>query len=201
MIQYVSTGGFILGQTAWEEGRPWLRPDATQYLQNHLPQQAYIFEWGMGASTIWFAKHGHSAISLELNKKWYYQVAHRLIDDNLLAGGLHYFGKIGDMDGEIDLADLQWYADKIMEYKDQEFDLILVDGRNRCRCLANALSKVKIGGMLCLDNSERSEYAKALGLLDTWDGYEWGDSGWKTAIWHRAEYSNITPVIFPNEDA
>lgn len=190
MKQFVSQGGFILGQTAWEESVPWLRPDATQYIRDYLTNGCEIFEWGMGASTIWFLRLFGSVISIERDSIWFDKVNSRIKEKNLAHGNM-----------SICFSDIEQYADFILGLEDNYFDLILIDGRNRCRCLGNALSKVKIGGMLCLDNSERPEYAKAVALMDTWDGYEWGDENWKTAIWHRSEYSIVDRIEFPNEDA
>lgn len=190
MKQFVSEGGFILGQTAWEEGVPWLRPDATQYIHDHLHYGARAFEWGMGGSTVWMARRGYKVISMELDHAWFEKV------DAFLA--LNYLTEDVSVYCH---ATQKTYADYILNYPDMMFDFVLIDGRNRCRCLGNALSKVKIGGMLCLDNSERQEYAKAVALMDTWDGYEWGDEGWTTAVWHRSEYSIVDRVEFPNEDA
>lgn len=197
MVKYLGDGGFILGQTAWEEGLPWLRPMATEYIKCLLPQGASIFEWGMGASTIWFARQKHSVASFELDPEWYKQVGERVVKENLMPFVQpYYFGIIKGLNSP----NIQMYADAILSATFGKFDLILVDGRNRCRCLANARSKVKVGGMLCLDNSERPEYAKAIALLDIWDGVSWGDEGWMTTVWVRPE-GEVEPITFPNEDA
>ncbi len=67
--------------------------------------------------------------------------------------------------------------------------------------MGNARSKVKVGGMLVLDNSERSEYANGVALMDTWEGYEYGDDGWKTTIYYRLPESESERVELPCEDA
>jgi hypothetical protein len=55
--------------------------------------------------------------------------------------------------------------------------------------------------MLCLDNSERQEYAKAVALMDSWQGFEYGDEGWMSAIFIRLPESEVDRVEFENEDA
>jgi hypothetical protein len=37
--------------------------------------------------------------------------------------------------------------------------------------------------------------------MDSWDGYEYGDEGWKTTIWHRLPESETDSVHFTCEDA
>lgn len=41
------------------------------------------------------------------------------------------------------------------EYADRDFDFILIDGYERARCATSALSKVKEGGYIYLDNSDK----------------------------------------------
>jgi predicted O-methyltransferase YrrM len=190
MIKFVEHGGWIGADTCMEDYVPWIRPGATRYIESVLTKGSKVFEWGMGASTVWFAKNGHNVISMELDHDWFVEIDNILEKKNLKAS-LYCFAK----------NDTEEYADYILKYPDESFDFVLVDGRNRCRCLSNALSKVKIGGMLCLDNSERQEYAKGVALLDSWDGLEWGDSGWKSVVWQRGIQSEVRRVIFPNEDA
>jgi len=76
----------------------------------------------------------------------------------------------------------------------------LIDGRNRNRCLGNARPHVKVGGLLCLDNSERWEYAAGRALYDDWPGVEWGDDGWSTAIWTRPD-APVARVVLEDADA
>jgi len=192
MIKFMGHSGFILADTAWEEGLPWLRPGATKFFEERLPKEATVLEWGMGASTVWFAKNGYYVISCELNLDWWFSVSDRLYKEKCRT---HAVLKDFHADG------IEKYADWILEAEDETFDLVLIDGRNRCRCLGNVRSKVKIGGMLCLDNSERQEYAKAVALMDSWQGFEYGDEGWMSAIFIRLPESEVDRVEFENEDA
>jgi hypothetical protein len=50
------------------------------------------------------------------------------------------------------------YVKFIERYSDESFDLISVDGRARVSCFRAAIKKLKPGGMLILDNSERNRY-------------------------------------------
>ena len=54
----------------------------------------------------------------------------------------------------------------IDEYPDASFDLVLVDGRARLSCLSHTVRKIRTGGYLVLDDCERTNYTKAISLLD-----------------------------------
>jgi predicted O-methyltransferase YrrM len=190
MIKYMGHSGWIGADTAMEESIPWLRPGATAYIESLLPE-ANVFEWGSGASTLWFAKRGYCVTSLELDKSWVELIRGKIKGANI---------RLLDFSPST-LQNMEEYADCILHSLDNEYDLILIDGRNRNRCLGNCRSKVKIGGIICLDNSERTEYAKSVQLMDSWDGYEWGDEGWKSCCWTRLPESNIERVEFETEDA
>lgn len=180
-VKYLGKGGFILGQTAWEEFRPWLRPDATDYLAAYLPERARVFEWGAGAGTVWMARQGYSVVSCELDGDWVRAVETEL-DYQGLAARVRLIRFPPQASQEKRLRD---YADLILAQSPGSFDLVLIDGRNRNRCLGNARPFVKPGGLLCLDNSERAEYAAGHALFDAWPGVEWGDDGWMTTVWKR----------------
>jgi hypothetical protein len=57
------------------------------------------------------------------------------------------------------------YVRVIDKWPDRSFDIVLVDGRARVSCIAHAAPKVKIGGTLILDNSERTRYRSGHELL------------------------------------
>lgn len=83
------------------------------------------------------------------------------------------------------------YEDYILMYPDTHFDLVIVDGRNRAACIANAVAKVKPGGWFVLDNSEREQYQAAIvAHLAGWERYDFvsqggGYKGWATTVWRK----------------
>jgi len=91
-VIHLGKGGFILGQTVWEEFVPWLRPAATDWLAAHLPAGARVFEWGAGGSTVWLARQGYQVTTIERDGSWYDTVrdelARQLLQDRVLLAHL-----------------------------------------------------------------------------------------------------------------
>jgi hypothetical protein len=192
---FVSHGGWIGSDTCMEEGRPWIRPGAAEYIESKLPGGANVFEYGAGASTIWLARMGCYVTSIEVDHEWYVAVIEWLAKE-----GLSGNARVLDFSppSKLDICDA---ADFILKSFDEAYDMVLVDGRSRNRCIGNARSKVKVGGMLVLDNSERAEYAAGVALMDTWTGFEYGDEGWSSVVWFRKQESDAERVELECEDA
>ena len=80
------------------------------------------------------------------------------------------------------------YVEYIDEFPDEYFDIIMVDGRRRSDCLRRAIPKLRIGGALVLDNSERQEYQEAQKVVAHWQKMEWDSGyseGWSTTVWRK----------------
>ena len=57
------------------------------------------------------------------------------------------------------------YVDEIKNYID-EFDIIVLDGRERVQCCLNSLPALKKGGIILWDNSDRPEYEEGYKYLE-----------------------------------
>lgn len=159
---------------------PWITTEAFNFLKSIIKPNFNILEFGCGGSTIWFAKQNVKCITIEHNIDWYnivtnYLIYHQLVYDIRLLPRPYYH-----------ICDTF-----INEY----FDIILIDGRDRIKCLLNSINKLKHGGIIMLDNSERIEYADAFIILKEWEtintqqiepdqtGFIY--SGWQTSWWRR----------------
>jgi predicted O-methyltransferase YrrM len=156
---------------------PWLTEDANKILTElvNKGKNLSVFEFGSGASTIWFSKQENVnvVISVEHDMDWWNQV-----------------GLIRNKDKAIIHLENQPYNHLIDRYG--LFDIILVDGRNRVKCIESALPHLKESGVLILDNSEREYYQKGIDLMagfqriDTFqpnpDKYGFTYPGWKTSF-------------------
>ncbi|MCF7838005.1 MAG: class I SAM-dependent methyltransferase [Candidatus Marinimicrobia bacterium] len=184
---------------------PWVPYEAQVWLDTCLPSDLDVFEWGSGSSTLYFANRARRVVSIEHNPEWYAEVRAALTDQYLdqvayrlvpprhcrLARYLPYSARTyvsrtfaADRDGTF-----RAYARAILDYADATFDLVLVDGRARAACLRLAPHKLKPGGLLVLDNSERPHYEPAMRALRKYPRLDFFGRGprlvepWQTTIW------------------
>ncbi len=159
------------GHTSIDDQRPWITFGAFAALQAYLRPQMSVFEWGSGGSTLYFNNHAQQVISIEHDAAWFQTVAtllkqapehhttYQLIPPDA-AGETIPTGAVPFTSADEHYVGLTFfhYASAIRNYPDANFDLIIVDGRARVACLAEAWNKLKIGGILVLDNSDRAAY-------------------------------------------
>lgn len=141
---------------------PWLPFSVIDHMSDILGPESRVFEFGGGGSTLWFADRGATVTTVEHDPKW-----HALIAAS--APSSCEIRTAADPDAYVAAIDVE---------PDASFDVILVDGEERVRCVEHAISKVRPGGRLILDDSDRSEYAPALPLL---------------RLWPRREFSGLAP--------
>lgn len=175
---------------------PWLPYLATEYIKRLNPYR--IFEWGSGGSTLFFADvlHSDSVVSVEHDKEWYDKVLplipyYNRDNYHLIpyespelgpdkANPMHY--KSGST--ELGPVNFKKYASVIDQYG--KFDLILIDGMARASCLYHAISHVKPGGCIVLDNvGDRPYYLEQTDYL--FGNYEDG--------WERIVFSGYGPIL------
>ena len=162
------------GHSPLDDALPWITFRAIDWLEAYLKPDMHVFEYGAGGSTLYFAKRVRHVVSVEHDEGFHGLVSgilsRRAIGNcELLLHKAEPCGKDDD-----DFASYQekykgWcfgtYVKAIDAYPDRSFDLVLVDGRARMACVRRALPKLKPGGALMLDNSDRPAYAQAGGLL------------------------------------
>ena len=56
------------------------------------------------------------------------------------------------------------YAGEIAAYPGQ-FDILVIDGRDRVNCIKNGIGALRPGGVVIWDNSDREEYRSGYDLL------------------------------------
>jgi SAM-dependent methyltransferase len=149
---------------------PWWTYDAIAKVEDFLVSRpgARVFEYGSGASTVWLAKRAGSVISIDHDAPWVEFSAPRLAelgnarvelvpadarpdaDPRFLSGKPGYRGKT-----------FRAYVEAIDAHEGL-FDLIVIDGRARAACLAQAIDRLAPGGLIVFDNSHRARYRKAI---------------------------------------
>ncbi len=153
---------------------PWLAFDAILALRARMRPGMRVFEFGSGGSTLfWLANQAAQVVSVEHDPAWYGVVSERVRGQSAVDLRLILPETVDLPDHPYDPADpqlyqsddegfrrhsFQKYVSQIDAFPDGYFDVLLVDGRARPSCIAHSAAKVKEGGMLILDNAERSYY-------------------------------------------
>jgi hypothetical protein len=121
---------------------PWLTHSAVSILSTYLKKSDIGLEWGSGRSTVWFAARIKHLVSVEDNPEWYQRVKEKLHE--LKLNNTEYL-LATDRESYIRTAD---------KFQENSLDFILVDGRDyRSNCALKAVSKVRTGGVIVLDNA------------------------------------------------
>lgn len=155
-----------------DDGLPWLSFRAIRWLAANLSPTMHVFEYGSGGSTVFFARRVADVVSVEHDADWHARTSAVLADQGVRnctyllrppapRADVRHPSTDTDYVG-FDFAD---YVTAIDDYADRSFDLVSVDGRARPSCVAAALSKVRPGGWMLLDNSDRPAYRAAHELL------------------------------------
>jgi hypothetical protein len=120
---------------------PWLGYRAIRHLEGLLEPDWKVLEFGSGMSTLWFAKRCHTVVSIEDNEQWYLKVS-EILEDN------------GATNVEYKLKSAKEYH-ILDECMDGYFDFTLIDGTQRDKCAKSALAKIREGGYIYLDNTDK----------------------------------------------
>ncbi len=120
---------------------PWLGYRATRRIAGLVGPGTRVLEFGSGLSTVWFARRGARVLSIETREEWAARV------EALLA-------KIPGHSVRVVSAEPP-YSPEIAA--GEEFDFALVDGDGRDSAMATALSVVRAGGHVYLDNADVPE--------------------------------------------
>ncbi|MDF2456946.1 MAG: FkbM family methyltransferase [Cytophagaceae bacterium] len=122
---------------------PWLTYPFITFLEKRLNKDLDVFEYGSGDSTFWYAQRVKSVDAVEHHYQWYQYVNSKKTDNTRIYHiALDYSGR---------------YC-KAIEMTQKKYDVVIVDGRDRNKCLEEALKALKPGGVVILDNSERGKY-------------------------------------------
>lgn len=179
------------------EARPWMCFPAVEELDRLLNADSRVFEYGSGGSTIYFAQKARKVVSIEHEPTWHQRVLAELerrqltnVQYELIEPAVDPafdFSNVADPsayvsdDARYAGKTFKSYAEAIDSYPNEHFDLVVVDGRARPGCILHARDKVRPGGVLLLDQSERRYYlSETAALLDP-------------ALWRSARYMAPLP--------
>lgn len=162
---------------------PWLPFEVIDLLSTEVSPASRVFEFGGGGSTTWFADHAGRVVTVDHDPGWTRVIALATQGNDLV-------------DVRFAVADgpESPYVRSIEDQPDDGVDVVLVDGRQRVACVSHAMDKVKPGGLLILDDSDRPKYAEAHRLLETWSSKAFfgfvpcKDEPGYTTVWRRPSF-------------
>ncbi|WP_430446965.1 MAG: FkbM family methyltransferase [Pseudomonas piscis] len=128
---------------------PWITYPAIDFLASRVNRNMKVFEYGSGNSTLWWAKRVGAVSSVEHDFSWYEKVKSKLPENSSLKH-----------------IELSYDGDYCRALEcDQDWNIIVVDGRDRVNCLKQSIKKIADDGVILLDNSDRSEYKEGIDFL------------------------------------
>lgn len=154
--------------------KPGLTTGAIEFLENFFKenQDAKVLEFGSGGSTIWISKLARKLVSIEHDVEWYSRLKKYLQSE--------------ERENKVDLRLLaKPYYEVCKEFSKAEFDLVIVDGSHRYKCLKASIRVLKPGGVLMLDDAERKVGKKAQKILEHWQVKRAREKGKETRWWQK----------------
>lgn len=145
---------------------PWWTFEAIDTVEEFLAQHpnARVFEWGSGASTVWLANRAREVISVEHDAIFAEKVQDFLKDRTnvqLTVSQAEDQGNVRSGKSGYERQFFDAYVSAIGNFGGQ-FDLIVIDGRAREKCLEVAVPRLADGGIIVFDNAGRSRYWNGL---------------------------------------
>jgi len=132
--------------TGYRPALPWIAYTTIRVLGDFLNRDSRVLEFGSGMSTLWYAQRARDVFSTEDNPSWYDRVG-RMVKVKGLDNVTHVLAA----------SEEDYFT--FMSEDTEGFDLVMVDGSHRSQCVAHAAERVKPGGILYLDNSDKDSAA------------------------------------------
>lgn len=137
----ITTG--LLSVFGYRPELPWISYAAAHEIEKALDSRhSVVLEFGSGMSTIWLARRSAKVYSVEHSDVWFGFVAEHL--QRLSLENVVY--------------ELRPEKDAYIHFPDTRdvfFDFVLIDGLYRSDCLKNAISRLKPGGLIYLDDCDK----------------------------------------------
>jgi len=138
----VALGGAILRRLfRYRPVKPTLSFRATKVIEQLLQPDWNCAEFGSGMSTVWLGKRCGYLLSVENDQVWFEDTQNRLNQSG--CGHVQY-----------ELRTSEQFSDLSM-IEDGFFSFALIDGWDRAGCVEAVLPKMKSGGWIYLDNSDK----------------------------------------------
>ena len=181
--------------------KPWLAPAAIEALELLIKPTDFGLEYGSGRSTIFFAPKVHHLTSVEHHKGWYEKVSRELKHNGIDNVDYIFAPPNKELPQVQFTSETQHftptdlypipddfftdYINVLDRFPNEKFDFILIDGRARTSSSFKALAKLKPGGLLILDQSERIRYQTVIKALSDWEKIYTTTGLTDTTIWRK----------------
>ena len=126
---------------------PWMNFAVVKLLEDRLTDNLNIFEFGSGYSTYFYARKVLAVTSVEYDEDWF-----QLIKSDL-PENVNLIYKAKDVDGD--------YC-RIIGTANEQYDVVIVDGRDRVNCVKQSISALSAKGIILLDDSQRERYKEGI---------------------------------------
>lgn len=167
--------------------------EALDWIEKTIKPDMIIFEYGSGASTLYFSSRAEKVISVVHNLQKYRKM-HEMLGSNAFDNLVEPFKdpkpfpysheSYGSTDNNFSEHNFKEYVNYIKNYRYKIFDMVFINGRSRASCIRATLPHIKSGGYLILNDSERYEYQNAIELfLKEYPLQEFGGGTRKTGVW------------------
>ncbi len=131
---------------------PWWTYASVHFIEPKLTRDLRVFEYGCGSSTLWLSRRVKEVISVEHEKAWADRISAQLASGSQVI--------LRELNGG--------YVEEITQHG--TFDIVIIDGRQRVKCLYQCLNSLAPTGVIIWDNSERDDFAEGL-LRAKQDGF------------------------------
>lgn len=161
---------------------PWIIPQATEFYKKVLKEDMKGAEFGGGFSTAFIAPRVNSLVTVEHDEEWS-KITENMLKERKL-DNVDYrvipaiknpdkvtLVELDSFDGFQIKSEFNNYFSALDTEENKSYDFIIVDGRARTECCIKAIPKIKDGGMLILDNSERERYLPVFEILKEKQSY------------------------------
>lgn len=111
---------------------PWYSRPCLEWLDTFITEDMIVFEYGCGASSLWYQSRTRHLLGVESDMKWVFT------------------------SGQFHTTEKDLYISFPQRCSPKPFNLIIIDGDFRDDCTEHALKHLKKGGYLICDNFEQA---------------------------------------------
>ena len=145
---------------------PWWNLRATERLDTLLASRSSprVFEFGSGASTVWLSKRAATVISVEHDDQWariVRQHVNERVELRVVPPDAQFDPDYASERRDASTLSFRDYASSI-DSEVEPFDLIVIDGRARGKCLEHARAHLAPDGIILFDDTGRARYRRAI---------------------------------------